>query len=585
MHRAVIPHRVAWAVPALATLLLLPLPPLSPASAVTCTQTDPIELRYCQLGGASSFLRAPTSASYAIASGRTRDYVGGSLFWSATSGTHYVRGAILAKYRALRGPLSVLGFPSTDELPTPDAVGRFNHFARGGSIYWTPSTGAHEVHGAIRAKWAQLGWERSVLGYPTTDEYGVPTGRRSNFQHGTLTYVVATGQTVVAADPHEYWLTEPLTSAAAVQRAFDNFHTAYWSGADSATPVRLPDGRNALTFGDTFRGSRTSTGAFAPNPYMVSNSLVTYDAQRLRSLPGPNPGGAFIPDDSDGAFYWPCGGVSVGGRLWLVSARSYRSSAGLGWRASNPRLAAFDVPIGGDPVYRGTVPMPGSAFDAAGNQIGIAWNAAVTIEGGTVYFFGTRPQPGAFGAAMFLAEAPATSLSTPTTWRYWTPSGWSTDAAQAAPLINAGPGGVPGGFGVTKTATGYVITGKVNAFLSGGISQWSAPSVTGPWSQNADILPSFPPPLAAGDWSYGGFLIPALSMSSGRMLLAYSRNNWYWDQLMANANYYMPQFAEVTPATGGGLRAPAPPQLAPVPVPPGVNPLGPTPRGLRGQRR
>jgi hypothetical protein len=86
-------------------------------------------------------------------------------------------------------------------------------------------------------------------------------------------------------------------------------------------------------------------------------------------MPGPNPGGAFIPDDSDGAVYRPCGGVSVGGRLWLVSARSYRSSAGLGWRASSPRLAAFDVPIGGDPVYRGTVPMPGSAFDAAGNQL------------------------------------------------------------------------------------------------------------------------------------------------------------------------------------------------------------------------
>jgi uncharacterized protein with LGFP repeats len=46
--------------------------------------------------------------------------------------------------------------PLTDESPTPDGIGRFNHF-QGGSIYWTPGIGAHEVHGAIRDKWASMG--------------------------------------------------------------------------------------------------------------------------------------------------------------------------------------------------------------------------------------------------------------------------------------------------------------------------------------------------------------------------------------------------------------------------------------------
>ena len=48
---------------------------------------------------------------------------------------------------------SFLGYPLTDETATPDGVGRYNHF-QGGSIYWTPATGAHEVHGAIRGQWA-----------------------------------------------------------------------------------------------------------------------------------------------------------------------------------------------------------------------------------------------------------------------------------------------------------------------------------------------------------------------------------------------------------------------------------------------
>jgi uncharacterized protein with LGFP repeats len=73
----------------------------------------------------------------------------------------------------------------SDELVTPDGVGRYNHFERG-SIYWTPKTGAYEVHGAIRDKWASLGWERGKLGYPTSDEFQSGAYRRSNFQHGFI---------------------------------------------------------------------------------------------------------------------------------------------------------------------------------------------------------------------------------------------------------------------------------------------------------------------------------------------------------------------------------------------------------------
>ena len=42
-----------------------------------------------------------------------------------------------------------LGYPTTDEMATPDGVGRYNHFsgAVGHSIYWSPKTGAHWVAG------------------------------------------------------------------------------------------------------------------------------------------------------------------------------------------------------------------------------------------------------------------------------------------------------------------------------------------------------------------------------------------------------------------------------------------------------
>ncbi|MBB2934681.1 uncharacterized protein with LGFP repeats/GH25 family lysozyme M1 (1,4-beta-N-acetylmuramidase) [Amycolatopsis bartoniae] len=112
---------------------------------------------------------------------------GASIYWSPNSGAHSIQGSIRSKWAAL-GWETGLGYPTTDESTTPDGLGRYNHFTNSASVYWTPSTGAWSVVGAIRDKWASLGWETSKLGYPTSDEYSVTGGRRTNFQHGTITW-------------------------------------------------------------------------------------------------------------------------------------------------------------------------------------------------------------------------------------------------------------------------------------------------------------------------------------------------------------------------------------------------------------
>jgi M6 family metalloprotease-like protein len=116
---------------------------------------------------------------------------GWSIYWKKSVGAYEVHGAIRLKYLSLGGPDSFLGVPITNESVTPDTIGRYNHF-EGGSIYWTPQTGAHEVHGWIREKWAGLGWERSWLGYPLTDEIAAPGytayGLFNQFQGGRIYY-------------------------------------------------------------------------------------------------------------------------------------------------------------------------------------------------------------------------------------------------------------------------------------------------------------------------------------------------------------------------------------------------------------
>jgi len=108
-----------------------------------------------------------------------------------------VSGEIANKYNSDPEFAAILGATVTPELTCPDGIGKYNHFANAGSIYWTPNTGARSIHGAIRDAWAAAGWERSSFGYPVSNEFGVSDygaqWRQTNFEHGYITYDNANG--------------------------------------------------------------------------------------------------------------------------------------------------------------------------------------------------------------------------------------------------------------------------------------------------------------------------------------------------------------------------------------------------------
>ncbi len=128
--------------------------------------------------------------------GRFNHFQNGSVYWTSSTGAHDVRGAIRSAWSALRWETGPLGYPVTGETATPDGVGRYNHFQRG-SVYWSPRTGGHAVYGAILQRWAQLGWERSSLGYPTSRERDAPGGREQYFQGGRLVWNASTGAVTI----------------------------------------------------------------------------------------------------------------------------------------------------------------------------------------------------------------------------------------------------------------------------------------------------------------------------------------------------------------------------------------------------
>jgi len=135
-------------------------------------------------------------------------------------------GAIHARWLELGGAEGMLGEPTS-----PEAVGAgsakyatFEH----GAVYWSPETGAQPVTGAIYDAWASLGYERGLLGLPTSAELAEPEWVGQNFQHGTLNYDRAGGTVIRVIDGNAEELPPPPPEGPPVQlerftRAIDPF--------------------------------------------------------------------------------------------------------------------------------------------------------------------------------------------------------------------------------------------------------------------------------------------------------------------------------------------------------------------------
>jgi hypothetical protein len=104
---------------------------------------------------------------------------------------------------------------------------------------------------------------------------------------------------------------------------------------------------------------------------------------------------------------------------------------------------------------------------------------------GYLYLFGfcraAAPSAGCGRGRVFLARTVAQPAywQNPLTYTYWTPAGWSPDAAAATTLI---PGGRPLGISVGDyTADGRGLVMVEQTSLAGGFQVWQAASPAGPW--------------------------------------------------------------------------------------------------------
>lgn len=155
-------------------------------------------------GDAGGPLGYPVTNEFTVGSGegKRQNFQFGSVFYEhGTTEAFWSTGPILDKYRTERYDEGKLGWPVTDYACglQPGNACRQHFDGSGGSVvYWTTSTGAHKVIGAIRDYYASTGWQNShpdpaspvTAGYPTGDEYISPYSGHyeQNFERGRIEY-------------------------------------------------------------------------------------------------------------------------------------------------------------------------------------------------------------------------------------------------------------------------------------------------------------------------------------------------------------------------------------------------------------
>lgn len=113
------------------------------------------------------FLGYPVADAVKITGGEAQAFQGGSIYYNdVEKQSYFVNGLVGSRWAELNWEKGVLGFPQTDELTAPDGIGKLQRFEKG-HIYYTPKTGAKEIlNGPVWDEFARLGYE-TKLGYPT----------------------------------------------------------------------------------------------------------------------------------------------------------------------------------------------------------------------------------------------------------------------------------------------------------------------------------------------------------------------------------------------------------------------------------
>jgi len=156
-------------------------------SPLTGAQAMSLEMlaKFAEYGFEAGFLGYPINTVHEIAGGRAQAFQGASIYFSESTGAHTIGGAIGTKWASLNWEKG-FGFPVTDEITLPDKIGKLQVFQKG-HIYFHPDSGAYTITDLIWDRFAKENYE-NFLGYPKSDALNLPNreGLFQIFTHGHI---------------------------------------------------------------------------------------------------------------------------------------------------------------------------------------------------------------------------------------------------------------------------------------------------------------------------------------------------------------------------------------------------------------
>jgi len=325
----------------------------------------------------------------------------------------------------------------------------------------------------------------------------------------------------------------------------DNRRTDDWTGADSTYSIRLPGGREAWLFSDTFLGTVNADGSRPPvieeggtTPF-INNSFVVQQGGSLATVHGGTAASptAIMPPPDSTHWYWAGSGIVAGGQLQQVYLEFERFGTGTwDWAWKRNVLARFAPGRLDQPID--VRPLPSSA--------NIEWGSwQEQGADGWIYLYGVED----LGLTKYLHVARVHGPDLASPWQYLDASGnWSASEADSARVTD----GVSNEYSVSRLGNLWVlVTQDTTELFSSKIVAYFSCSPTGPFT-NKTVVYTTPETGLLGSygnanvWTYNPHAHPELADGAhGKLVVSYNVNSFDNTDTYKDVSIYRPRFIDV----------------------------------------
>ncbi|HEX8867791.1 MAG TPA: fibronectin type III domain-containing protein, partial [Lentzea sp.] len=342
--------------------------------------------------------------------------------------------------------------------------------------------------------------------------------------------------------PPASYAAPPAADLTAMFTAYGN-QGGHWTGGDSTVSVRLPDGRTAWFFSDTFLGtvnadfSRPKTA-----PFIRNSAVVQQGDQLVQTLHGGTPQSptTLVTGANPEEFHW-IGAAKVEGNAVKALYGRYKNagSGPLGFQRVGTTLVTFALPA-----------LTVASVTDLSLQNKVGWGSAILSDGGYDYVYGTEDADG-FKFA-HVARVPSGNLGA--AWQFWDGTAWGSDETRSKRLFS---GGGTGFSVIRKDGQIVVVTHDGNVGFSPWFVAYTASAPTGPFDGPTYLHKAPEPGLNPWQFAYDAQLHQEQA-ATGTLLMSYNLNSLQNEDNYKDARIYRPRFVDITwprPSPGPGVPA------------------------------